>query len=495
MVTSLSTERILSLKGGQQSSNGIESTATTTKGNILPRFDGLDKKLLSLSLPAILNFAILPLVGAVDLFWVGRMSNPLALAGQAAANQVFSSAFWIISFLPSVAVPLISRYCAEGNKEMAEETVSQSMILGIWMGMIGSGLLFFYPKFVLSSVLAADSAAYEYALPYLRIRALSFVPALLSTVGFAAFRGSMDTVTPLKISLFSNTFNAALDPVFIFFCKLGVSGAALATVSSEVIAFLVYFVVLVRRGLLKARNLVKAPSFTKLKPLLVGGAAVQLRSIALNIVFLSVTRATQGLDKTGVAASAHSIAINVFQIGGVVLLALSTVAAFLVPSVRAKEGDVAAKNIVNRMMGWGTILGSVLGAVQLGVIPLLRVFTPIAEIQEAAKMPSIISSFLQIINGCVFIGEGVMQGTGSFLQLALSNIVACVGMIFALRRFTASYGLVGVWMSFGVFNGLRLLGVINHQLFNGPLSNRKLAAAGEGKGKGKGKGKGNVSVE
>lgn len=55
----------------------------------MPCNDGLDKRILSIALPAIMNFAILPLVGAVDTAFVGRMDNALALAGQGAANQVF----------------------------------------------------------------------------------------------------------------------------------------------------------------------------------------------------------------------------------------------------------------------------------------------------------------------------------------------------------------------------------------------------------------------
>ena len=66
-----------------------------------PCFDELDKELIRISLPVIGNYAINPMIGAVDLFWVNRMGNALAVAGQAAANQVFSSAFWFTSFLPS----------------------------------------------------------------------------------------------------------------------------------------------------------------------------------------------------------------------------------------------------------------------------------------------------------------------------------------------------------------------------------------------------------
>ena len=68
---------------------------------IWPCFDELDSKLIRIAVPVIANFAISPLIGAVDLFWINRMGNALAVAGQAAANQVFNSAFWLASFLPS----------------------------------------------------------------------------------------------------------------------------------------------------------------------------------------------------------------------------------------------------------------------------------------------------------------------------------------------------------------------------------------------------------
>ena len=71
--------------------------------SIWPRMDDLDKRMMKIALPCIANFAINPLIGAVDLFWVNRMGDALAVAGQSAANQVFSSAFWIVSVLPSGA--------------------------------------------------------------------------------------------------------------------------------------------------------------------------------------------------------------------------------------------------------------------------------------------------------------------------------------------------------------------------------------------------------
>jgi len=80
------------------------TTTTSEEETTIGRWpcnDDLDKKIISVSLPCIANYAINPLVGAVDLFWVGRMGNALAIAGQSAANQVFSSTFWLAAYLPS----------------------------------------------------------------------------------------------------------------------------------------------------------------------------------------------------------------------------------------------------------------------------------------------------------------------------------------------------------------------------------------------------------
>jgi putative MATE family efflux protein len=401
------------------------------------------------------------------------MSNPLALAGQSAANQVFTSLFWLISFLPSVLTPVIAKCYAEGKDDEANDVLAQVVIMATLMGVVGTAFLVLFADKALSTVLAANSPAREFAKPYLRIRAISFLPSMLSLVGFASFRAKSDTLTPLYIATFSNLFHIALDPITIFRIGWGVAGAAAATVVSEFVSCATYLRLLVKNNMLALSKL-RAPKFDTMRPLLAGGMAVQIRSIAMNVVFLSVTRATQSLDETGVAAAAHSIAIQIFNIGGIFLLAICNVAAFLVPTTIAKEGELGGKRIANRLMGWGLVLGSLLGAAQLLAISFISVFSPLEEVQKAARGPSIVASVLQIINGLVFIGEGVMQGCGDFAGLALSNVLAAGGMLWAMNILVAKYGLNGVWYSFCVFNGLRLVGVASHQFYFSRLSKRKL---------------------
>jgi len=146
----------------------------------------------------------------VDLFWVNRMGNALAVAGQAAANQVFSSAFWFVSFLPSVTATLVAKQHAKGDNEATQDAICQALFVGFFIAMIGTPLMFFKSDGALSSVLQKGAPAMAYAKPYLMIRAFAFLPSLISLVGFSAFRGILDTKTPVKISAFANVFNAVI---------------------------------------------------------------------------------------------------------------------------------------------------------------------------------------------------------------------------------------------------------------------------------------------
>ena len=455
----------------------VKDNKKTDSLRAFPCGDELDQRIFTILLPAIVNFAILPLVGAADTFFVGGMKNALALAGQGAANQIFSSAFWIISFLPSIITPLVAKAAGAGDTEAVQQKIGEAMFLGTVMGILGMILLTFGSSYVISLVLPTGAPARVYAEPYLAIRALTFIPALLSTVGFAAFRGTMDVVTPLKISLLSNLVNVFLDPFLIFKCSMGVAGAAAATCVSEIVSFFLYMSQLVSKKMLNVKKLFKIPSWESLKPMLLGGLGVQMRAVALNIAFLSVTRTTQALDTTGTAAAAHSITIQLWQLGGVVLLALSTCASIIVPREIAKAQkdklDLGgARNAANRLLLWGLVLGLTLGACQVGALPLLKAFSPLPEVQEAARIPSIIGATLQVINGVVFVGEGIQQGNQYFGSLAACTAVAATGMITFLKYYGNS--LVGVWGSFAVFNLIRLSGVLFHHFYNGPLAPNKI---------------------
>jgi len=270
---------------------------------------------------------------------------------------------------------------------------------------------------------------------------------------------------------------------------MGVSGAALASLVADLVSAGIYIALMAKRHMIHMSKLLKVPDLGKVLELLKGGLALQLRMFAFNLTFIMVTRITQSLDSTGVAAAAHSLALQTFQVGGIVLLALSVVAQTVVPGALVETydesqkkmvgGPAHARSTVRRLMMWGFILGTSLGAFQFLVTPFMLKASPLAEVREAARVPAILSSFYQVINGLVFIGEGVMVGCGNFMQLSLSTAAAAVGCIATIKALAPKFGLTGVWLGFGVFNFIRLLCVWLHMSYTGPLASVKRGNAKE----------------
>jgi len=328
---------------------------------------------------------------------------------------------------------------------------------------------------------AAGSVTAHQAAPYVGYRALTFIPAIVSTVGFAAFRGTLDVMTPMKITLASQMLNVVLDPLFIFgvgtFKAMGVAGAAIATSISEIFSAGLYTTLLVKRKLVDLKDMFRPPSAAALGTLLVGGAGVQLRAVAQNITFLAVMRAILTMDSTGTAAAAHTISSQVFQLGVIAILALSTIATILIPqrmNSMEKGGPREAKRVADRLLVWGVVIGVILAVLQAGAIPFLGVFSSLSEVQEQAKMPCIIGALLQPLNGIVFVGEGLMQGHQAFLRLAAGMFVSTGAMLVALNIYGNS--LAGVWFCFTVFNTFRLFFGLRHHFFDGPLAPRHIDA-------------------
>jgi MatE len=117
------------------------------------RFDHVDRLIFKTTLPLSTVFAIIPIVGALDLFWVNRLGDTLALAGQAAANQVFNSAFWLFSFLPTITATLVSKSHASGDVEQTQDSVCQAVLFSLLIAIPGGMLMFFNPSRALSSIL------------------------------------------------------------------------------------------------------------------------------------------------------------------------------------------------------------------------------------------------------------------------------------------------------------------------------------------------------
>lgn len=306
------------------------------------------------------------------------------------------------------------------------------------------------------------------ARPYLQLRAFSFVPMMISFVGFSAFRGTMEVFTAVKITMGSTLLAAALDPLLIHVFGFGVKGAAMAGLAAEYMSAAIYLKLLLERNLIRLDKLTKLPPWGSVAPLIKGSVAIQLRSFSMNLTHLMVARVIQSIDNEGVAPAAHALALQTFQLGGILFGALGMATQTLVPSALAdglkentvsnNQGTVRLNALVGRLLFWGFSLGLFVSLVQLIFLPNILSSSPLMEVREAARIPALISISMQAINAVVSVGEGTMMGCGSFAWMSVNIVAASLGYIAALQFLPQRYGLSGVWICVATFTLMRLAG-------------------------------------
>ena len=72
---------------------------------------------------------------------------------------------------------------------------------------------------------------------------------------------------------------------------------------------------------------------------------------------------------------------------------------------------------------------------QLLCLPLVSMYTPIKAVQRAARAPAILAALLQLMNGVVFAGEGILLGLKAYGWLACGSGFGCALMVTCLYLF------------------------------------------------------------
>ncbi|GAB2216671.1 hypothetical protein Droror1_Dr00024448, partial [Drosera rotundifolia] len=113
-------------------------------------------------------------------------------------------------------------------------SASTALVIGGILGLLQVIFLVFGAEPLLAVMgVKSGSPMLKPAHKYLTLRALGSPAVLLSLAMQGVFRGFKDTKTPLFATVVGDVMNIILDPILIFACHLGVSGAAIAHVVSQ----------------------------------------------------------------------------------------------------------------------------------------------------------------------------------------------------------------------------------------------------------------------
>ena len=198
------------------------------------RNDPIRPLVLRIAIPSMLAQFVSVLYSVVDRIYIGNIPEvgSLALAGAGVCGPIVtmlgSVAFWV----GVGGSPLVSIRLGEGRREQAKQIVANAFLLLIVMSLALMGVAYATRRPALM-LFGASPETLPYAMEYCSWYLTGTVFALLSTgmnqfvicQGFA--QKGMQSV------ILGAVMNIVLDPLFIFGLKMGVKGAAIATVLSQ----------------------------------------------------------------------------------------------------------------------------------------------------------------------------------------------------------------------------------------------------------------------
>ncbi len=191
----------------------------------------LNRAILLLAIPMVLEMVLESLFAVVDVFFVSRLGAD-AIATVGLTESVLTLVFAVGMGLGMAATAMVARRVGEKNPDAAAVSAVQAILLGLAAAvLIGLPGLFFAPR--LLALMGASPNIIASGSSYARIALGGSGVIILLFLNNAILRGAGDAAIAMRLLWVSNILNLILDPCLIFglgpFPRLGVTGAALAT--------------------------------------------------------------------------------------------------------------------------------------------------------------------------------------------------------------------------------------------------------------------------
>lgn len=199
-----------------------------TKGNI-------SGHLAQFAMPLILGNIFQLTYNAVDSIVVGRFAGDVAQAAIGTANPIMNIAvFFIVGICTGTSV-LMSEYFGAKDYEKLRKEIGTSMSVGFLFSLGLSIICMLLAKRFLTWI-NTPSEILQMATGYIRIVFGGLVFTFLYNIYAATMRSIGDAKTPIYFVAFSAILNIILDLLFIVKFDMGVQGAAIGTVLSQIIS-------------------------------------------------------------------------------------------------------------------------------------------------------------------------------------------------------------------------------------------------------------------
>jgi len=376
------------------------------------------RQLIAFSLPFLAANILQSVYSTVDMIIVGQFVGSSGLAGVSVGGQIahlFTSTGIGLSMGGQI---MLAQFKGAGDEKAQRETIGTMMT---FMFLLGLGLAI--PCIALAGpllrLLNTPAEAYREAWMYFIISSLGIVFIYGYNSVCSVLRGLGDSRRPMVFVAISSVMNILLDLLLVGVFHMGAGGAALATILSQGVSFLIAFVYLYRRRDSFVFDF-RRRSFhivgDRLRTILKVGVPFALQFSMLMISLMFVMALVNGF---GVAASAgYGVGGKVDTFATMPVYALASAAATMVgQNIGAKQID-RAKSVVYWCVGLCLIFEIVIFALaQLFAPRIIAIFNGEADVIQVGVLYIRIMSFAWLAH-CMLDGYQSMANGVGFSMLA-----------------------------------------------------------------------------
>jgi putative MATE family efflux protein len=416
-----------------------------TEGNI-------KKLLFKIAWPMFMGMMGMVIFNLADTYFIGR----LGVKQLAAMSFTFPIVMFVNALSQSIGIgtsSLVSRNIIAKSRGHVKQIASRAILLGFI-------IVFVFVSIGLPSIdhifgsLGAKDDILPYIKDYMYIWFWGVPFVVFPMIGNNIIRATGDTFFPGMLMVAAAVFNIILDPLLIFgigpFPEMGIQGAALATVLSRSLGFVIILFILTKREKLLTFRIGELKEiFATWKKILYIAGPTSLGMLITPISLGFITKIIASYGKEAVAAFGVASRVEMFAL--MVIAALGSVLIiFIGQNISKNKFDrifEALKYALRFSMGWGVIVFTILFFFGQAIASF---FTDDLQVIEVAKTYFLIMGASYGFQGLVMLSTASFNGLNKPIPSAIFSIIRMM-VIYVPLAWIGSilFGLNGVfWAGF-----------------------------------------------
>jgi len=416
------------------------------------------RRVVRIAVPIVLANATVPILGLVDTGVVGQLGLAAPIGAVGIGAIILTAVYWIFGFLRMGTTGLTSQAFGAGDRDEVNALLMRALLMAAAGGLLV--IVLQVPILWLAfSVSPASSEVEEMARTYVSIRVWS-APAAIAGYGLTGWLIALErTRTVFALQLWMNGLNILLDLWFVLGLGWGVEGVALATFLAEW-SGLVLGLVLCQSGLAGRawRNWGRVFDLVKLRRMLTVNGDILIRSVLLQIGFMSFLFLGAGFGDTTLAA--NQVLLQFLHVTAYAVDGLAFAAETLVGQALGAKARPAFRRAVWLTALWGGVVAlamsigfAVLGGWMIDVIAL----APDVRVEARHFLPWMIAAPVAGIASWML--DGIFIGATRTRDMRIAmiwSLLVYIGAIFLLMPLWQNHGLWAALLVFFVARAVTL---------------------------------------